>query len=584
MTSERLPPHGHRRRTAERGSLATTLFVITFIIAVAFSLALMSYQHWLFSRRAHDRQVARNLAESAAALAVAHMLKDAESSKAPPDSLGTFGAQNDFDSVITLTTPGSPALSKEQALTALSRDPRGGEGIAYVCFAPSVKARYHLTRLSRNNTSDSSVAGVGARIPPHSAQIVAYAACHGEIYEMQTVIFVPPAPLALIASGDVDTTGGLVVTGVSDARAYPGTPATIPVAKRRTTLVVSNSTASDAVCLGSGAYIRGRVQAVGGISIAKGNVVTGGVVPNAQAVELPDITVEKARSECFADGNGLRCLDVSGSTGDLEVDWFNHATSGLTVNGDLMLEGGTLVVDGDLHVTGTVHGDGAIIVDGSVTIDRGATLNADTSYALISRGLITLRGQVRNSSYVQGMVYSETGVKAAHLTILGSLFTRNSSGSGSVALDDVNVVCAPLGLRWPIGLPFSTEADDDETIIAGMARPSAGGQLLYSLTAIPFKTDGGKTWPCGEKARFTTLPRNELVERLLSFDDGAPHPGAIGGTIRNRAGSRGSMDNLNSYLNLLATPQKDPRHAVSFDANKLLKRTRTPRFLIWAPL
>ena len=578
-----------RRRVSERGSLATTLFVITFIIAVAFSLALMSYQHWLFSRRAHNRQIARNLAESAAALTVARMVGDPSAND--DDGLGSFGTRDDIKSVVTLTAPGTPVLSTEQALAALDRDPSGGEGIAYVCFAPSVKTRHRLARLSRHNTTDASVPGVDLRIPPHAAQVIAHGVCHGEVQEIETVIYVPPLPLALMASGPISTTGKVEVTGLREVQAFNGSVESIPPQKRAHVTVVSNSGAAPAIRMAAAA-IYGSLQTVGTVSLGRNTFVSGGVRQHANPEDIPDINVDSIVKQ--VEGNAYT-LEVS-SSGDLTVDWPSKSSGSLTVNGDLSLEGGTLCVNGNLHVTGCVKGDGCVAVKGSTTIDKGATLNADNVVALLSCGPISLKGTSRTSSFIQGLVYSESGVSASHLTILGGLITnsaRTSADAGVVSLDDATVVASPLATKKiRANAPFKSDLDDDVTIYTGYVKPDAsdltGRRKVYRGTAIAYWNnphDKDEPYDRANVGRFMSTNISDIVQGIKAYDlatEGGITDLLIVNTGNNIT-SRGREGEVYDYFRRLALG--DPSTTlVEIDVNRLLKTVKRPRFLLWRPL
>lgn len=571
-----------RRRRAERGSLVTTLFVISFIAVVAFSLALMSYQHWLHASRAHSRLMARTLAESAATQATARLVGESG-----------FTTDDTLASVFAATPPDRPPLTAQQAVEMLAQDAGGGSGIGYVCFAPSVATRYGLAHVSKHNATDASIEFRGARIPGQCARIVAHGACNGETYDLLTLVYVPPFPMAIISSGPLDSTGGLVVTGVRNANDFTGAVEDIPSNRRAKITVASNSNDAQAADIGPGATVYGTLQAVGGIRVAAGSEVKGSVLPRSQPVELPDFSYETLR-ERIAPSNIRNIeqdpstfgLPISGMVSDFTVDWLYRGSGNLYVSGNVTLDGGVLLVDGDLRVSGSVQGNGCIVVSGSTTIERGATLSTDNMVALVSRGPITLRGQDRKRSFIQGVVYSEARIDATHLTIVGSILTRSSSeGDGAMRLHDVNVVCSPTSARAVVGLPFRTSADDDTTHLMASFLVDADDptRVSWTGTAIPIKWDIGAmtAFPdVGAKRTWKGITRDELKRRYVELDAAYVHDGANGGNIANR-GRAGEID---TYLDAVQRGSDANQTILSFDLNKLLTVVSRYRVLLWRPL
>lgn len=581
-----------RRRRTEQGSLVATLFVISFVLVVAFSLTLMSYQHWLFGRREHRRLVAHYLAESAAATAVAKLVQG--------DSLGPdktahrgIGVEDDMDGVVVTTAPDGPPLTPTQALTALKKDKGGGDGIGYVCFSPTIQRTYKLDYLSRQNTTKSGVEGEGGiPVPSDAALVVAHAACHGEEATVETVVYVPPFPLALLSSGPIQATGRLEVTGLRDPLAFKGDVAAIPASKRARVNVVSNSNAGTAIDLQGGAAVYGSLQAVGGIKVARNGFVTGAVRPYSDAEEIPDLKVDEKINAVLGHQYALA---PSSSAAGLSVDWLYATGGSFSVFGDLVLEGGTLAVGGDLRVTGSVRGDGCVLVKGSTTIEGGAALSADNAVALMSRGPITLRGRGRTNSYIQGLVYSESSVLATRLTIVGALITnntRNASRSGEVTLDDVTLVASPVATKKKVPSPYEAGVDDDQTIYFASASidptDPTGQRKVINATAIAYwnkdESDRAVPYDAGNVGRFRSTSVDAIVNGIVEYDKSTE--GSIGALLVENVGNNitscGAEGRLRDYIAGLLRGES-PNTLIDIDLNRILKSVKRTRILMWRP-
>jgi cytoskeletal protein CcmA (bactofilin family) len=531
------------------------MLVIGVIVVVAFSLTAMSFQHWGFGQRAHNRQVARNMAASVASLAAARLIADP-----------ALGAPVHADDTVTYADPDNPGAS------------------AVVTFVPAEAARLGIA-CSLNNQTETSVDGAGSRVPRRTAQILAHGQCRGATAEVEMMLYVPPYPLALIASGPLTSTGGLVVSAIRDARDYQPDLSALPASKKAMATVASNDGGELAVELGPGAVINGNLQAVGQIKLAPDDVVKGAVMPQSNPAPLPDLDVSRALAACDTPQRRSWSIPAATRETDMHVEWMRRCEGSLQVDGDLTMDGATLVVTGDLHVTGSVKGKGSIVAGGAITIDRGADFDADNVVAVLAHGPITLSGVERAHSFLQGVVYSETSIRANHLTVLGTVMTKALPGQGAIALDDVSVVCAPVTVQTRFGLPASSGADDDESVWSATAYPDpadpTGKALRFDVSLISYSNDlhPNQQYQGGG----SNLTRKQAEDLILQLDLRAPHPGATGHNISNDKTMKGvpCVEILHQYFDKLEASPPDSSDMLNLDMNRLLKPAAQPRVLLW---
>jgi len=546
-------------RSSRRGSVITTLFIIALVMMVAFSMTVMAFQHWTFGQGRHNRQVARNLAESAAALAVARLTESP-----------AYGVDRLFTDTVSLTDPEDP------------------NSFAAVTFSPTRALEFKM-RSSFNNQSDDAVPGTEIQIPPRTAQVLARARFRGEVYDAEVLMFVPPYPYVVVASGPLVIRGAFVATGVSNAGDWTGSIDTMPRAKQNMVTVASNNSTSESVSLGGRSDINGDLTSVGAIHIDPGGKVRGAVRAHTDAAPMPDLSVEEYQEKTTTGTQRRLGTAVSdATTGDMTVEWLVRCDGGLEINGDLIMEGGTLSVAGDLTVRGSIKGKGNVVVGGTTRVEGGTTLTADGVVAILCKGDVFLRGASKADSVLQGIVYSEGNVFASNLTVVGTLITNSAEGKGGVTLDEVNMIGAPVALGVRGGLVCHPGTDDDLVVFSAFAYPRPGDRtgrdLRYRLIAKKYTDEYGAPFitPLGVADNLT---RQQAYDLIMKWDrETTPGmKGSAGGSILSREERKGSHTKVKEYFDALEKGPKKHELILNMDPNKLLRPAQVPRILMWRP-
>ena len=172
------------RRTG--GTAILTVLLVGSLLAMVFfvTAALVSIQLGLVGHQ-EQRQRSRNLAESAAALAIARLLENQDFGLAPGG---------------TVQVPG------------LGQDSFGG-----VSFDGAAASPLGLTKSCNNLKGDASIAGsLGGVLPPHSAQILALGRCGEQLCRLEVILHIPRYPYDVACSGPIRCNGNLLVASVRE--------------------------------------------------------------------------------------------------------------------------------------------------------------------------------------------------------------------------------------------------------------------------------------------------------------------------------------------------------------------------------
>lgn len=298
------------------------------------------------------------------------------------------------------------------------------------------------------DTDESKTGWDGYAVPKRSLHLVAVGRCRGVERVVQTVLHIPPFPYVIASSGTVNSDGGLLVTGVADAKdvAIKDGVVTIPQEKETAGHVASNGTGDPALLLGPDTEVTGDVRAAGEITLDPGAVVRGEVRPKVDPIGIPKLDID---SYDPAGRPGVQHLDNeeypnSTYTDRLKLEGFVRRAGNLEVTSKgLELKGAVLFVDGDLEVRGPIEGKGALIVTGDCTLHGGAKLSTDNEAALVVGGDVEIQGDGRQSTFV-GLVYTEGNFTAEDITLVGAFVANNVSSAGSaMRMNRVNLVSIP---------------------------------------------------------------------------------------------------------------------------------------------
>lgn len=352
--------------------------VALLVFSLGIALAALSISHLQLDHRRQHAQAAHNQAASAIHKAMARVLAD--------ESYGTRGeALNDDLSRITFASD-EPVYS------------------------------------TNNLESRGATTGWGGRvIPRQGLHLVSEASSRGVERTVEALYVVPPFPYAVASSSPVSTVGAVTVGGVEAAADLARLEDLILPAD-----LVSNSAAEPAVRWGPGAEIRGDLLAVGPIDVRPGSVVEGRVRNGIAPVSVPRMSLDHYDP---IDSESTVRLGPQSALPEHLTGLFRRSGS-VQHAGPLLLDNGVLFVDGDLSIAldsrgrGGLHGVGAVISTGRVSIHGGSQFSEHNGVALLAREGVWLHGGGRESSFFQGLIYTEGPLEAADITLLGSLIVR----------------------------------------------------------------------------------------------------------------------------------------------------------------
>lgn len=376
-------------RGERRGaSLATVMMVVAMMMALAFTVVAIAFNHLNLSNKSVNSSKAHLLAEATLAKTIDAIAKN-------PD-FGLTGTAE--EKTVRVTFDSLP----EGSAGVLSFDPdvASSEGVAY----------------STNNKSESPTNGAGSKmVPGESFHLVAIGHVKNSTARVETVIVVPKFPFSVAAEGAIRSNGGLVVASVR-----PGVPYDLNYPIHEDDLepghMVSNSkSGDDAIILSGENKIYGDLQSSSGATIAADTSVLGEIRLNASDESLPKVHASNYDPEAEP---GLQV--VNSGAGQLDVEGYNKSYGDLTVDNGIKLNGGVLYVDGNLTVNaGGVTGKGALITTGKLTIYGDGEAATDRQAALISDGDITLKGATTDKAKFAGLVYTNGKLKAENLRLAG---------------------------------------------------------------------------------------------------------------------------------------------------------------------
>ena len=444
-------------------SLGGTLLAVAILAALAATLASLCVTHLRTSRRAESTLHASNLARSAIAAGVAKVLDQQD-----------YGVAQLPDETVTIETP---------------------HGTAFLSFNPD-RADDQDMMYSTNNAANSMSAtgGQGRVVPANSIHLVARGYSGDVIRQVETVISVPTFPWALAADGEIIIRDGAVVGSLPEG-VWPPNMADLEPAD-----LVSNSTSDSAIVLGSGSRILGDIETPGKVVLTDSTVrVEGQVRESADPSRLPKMDVTEfdpqAQGIAFDDITGLSSLTQTAASNSNGAASSGTALTGaarhegaLQLNQDIELSGAMLFVNGDLTVNGNIEGTGVLVVNGDLNVTSGVSLDGATKVAIVSSGKVSLRGVGPASSSIRGLFYTEGGLKAEEITVVGSLIAAGPDAS-------VELVNA-RALSQTITTTTSGTANTTGVGVGGTASTTgggggAGGQTNFMAAMMLLTRDGG---------------------------------------------------------------------------------------------
>lgn len=419
---------------------ATTLGTVLLALSVGLTLTLlvasvsMSGSH--FSRSIDRRDVARNLAEAAIAEGLAIVQQS--------EHYGQLG------------------LSSRD----ISVESKVPQSYGYLTFNHTQASRLSMDYSSNHFFSNSPQAGAqGRTIPRSSVHLVGLGVSGSSRQQVEALIFKPPFSEGISCAGRVHASN-VLIGGLRDPAAFAGSYAATPHTQKMAGHIFATGSDRQAVNLQENSDIRGNVGSVGGIRISASKV-QGEVHPRALRRKIPQLNLEQIvttmtqlegswnwrganASPARGGGDGSSARPMSG---------YRVLNGPMVVNGDLHLNGAAVYVRGDVQIRGSLRGQGALIATGSAKIEKGSPHDPQSNLTLCAGGNVDLAGDGKDSSFFQGMVYSEGDIQAHDISVMGALVAPGGRSSvlastGNVFLENVNVYPCPRQVSMTMGTPF----------------------------------------------------------------------------------------------------------------------------------
>lgn len=336
----------------------------------------------------------------------------------------------------------------------------GNEVLASTCSVdvnmsdpdPTRRAGFHVISFQKggpwpysSNCLGSGGTGYGGRsLPVGSVHVLSVGYHKGQYVTLEVLLQHPPFPYGLACDGPVRSLSALVVQGTTGVRSGG------VLELDRPGHVASNAAVSQAVDIaGDETLITGFIQTPGTIKISPQAVVRGGLKPGSEPLELPKINFANFSQVAT---EGVKVLDPEFFERQ-HLNTLYYSARDLSFQGGITFEKGLVRCTGNVLVKNGVDGEGAIISDGDVTIQGGASLTGSNKVAIVARGKITLQG---GDSNFQGLVYSEAGVEADHVTIVGNTVVNvpeGSTASGEALMKErVRVVADSSVGKWTLSV------------------------------------------------------------------------------------------------------------------------------------
>ncbi len=385
-------------RKPHQGHAIAYLTVMTGLLFAALATA---SQVWSFqfgvTANVINKDAAKRLAESAAHVAVAQILKD------PHTSPG----------LVDITLPSF----------------EGGHG--YVTFSSGAQPSAMTIPVSVNNLEGkSSVPGWSNRVvPAENASIVAVGHYRGLTTKSEVILHVPAYPYVIASTAPIIATDALQVFGVRSAKALLGGFSAITPDQKSAGHVATNAFESTLLS-GNKTDIQGDVQSRGKIIIDNGALVRGEVRPESDAIPMPIVDVTSFDTNTKPETNNISASALNALT----MSGFNRSKS-LTINNGLKLDSGVLYVEGDLQINGGLSGKGAIFATGKVTIIGGTTLAGEHQAAILAKGGLTIEGNPSDPSECRGLLYTEGDLVCRNANVAGGIVVKNPSAGGKSTLE-----------------------------------------------------------------------------------------------------------------------------------------------------
>ena len=364
-------------------ALACLLFLVVFVL-----LGTVLSGHGLISGL-ENKTRARNLAEAAVKRCCLRLRNQSDYGLKPGEAL-------------TVTLPGDPAGSQGR-----------------VVFEGNDASLNNLD--GQAAVSDSR----GVPVPARSALLIGLGQCRSSQVRVEALLRRADFPYVLASQGPVESSGATRIGSLSS-----DTQSLLPGD------LASNSCSDRAVALGPQSFVSGDLRSAGGLFLDPLAKVDGQTFLHASQVELPRIDLQ-----CYDPLGRMAFQDIPTLTGNQDLCGIGRCSTDMTIQGHLRLQGASLFVNGDLLVTDGISGSGLLVVMGQTRVQQGIQLETSDRAVLLSGGHVWLTGVGARASQFHGLVYTQGGLTAQQLSLVGAFI---SSGSDQATLiQDANLAYDP---------------------------------------------------------------------------------------------------------------------------------------------
>ncbi len=473
-------------------ALGTVLACLAALAIVLFAAVSASLSHLSFSQASTNQEHAQNLADAALSEAIGRLVT----------SNYSFG-QNSSDE-IQVTIPG--LQDAEGWLRFDSSGPFAG--------------KQSVNNLDSDN---QVVGGLGRTVPGRTVHLIARGRVGNTVRWVECLYHKPPFPDGLIATGPIDAKT-LHLVGIRQEGDYTGgDPNSIPPENTLPGNLFSNSTsgfvaAGPSATVSQNSLITGSAGSVASVTNDATSVVQGELLPFSDPRPMPNLDIRGKINLLLP--NAIPIANSYPGSHQLDPDWFCLADGGLSVGGDLELQGSALLVRGDLNVARAITGTGVVLVDGNVTIGDGGTnvVTGDQVAIACTRDFV-LSAAAPESNYFKGLVYCEGDFEARDITVVGATVVHGKNGSrGSAELENVRFIYNPGAVELVLQPPRGYE-DQNHTLAIGFTlRPGpVEGEYLCDARAYFGRSDD-----CGDKTG--NPPNIDNPEVWPTLDSSTPTP------------------------------------------------------------
>lgn len=335
--------------------------------------------------------------------------------------------------------------SGEGLTVTLPGDPAGAQGC--VVFQGANASLNNL--LGQAAVADSR----GWPVPARSALLIGVGKCRSSQVRIEALLRRADFPYVLASQGPVESSGATRIGSLSNntQNLLPGD-------------LASNSCSDRAVALGPESFVSGDLRCAGGVFLDPLAKVNGQTFLHASQVELPKIDLKS-----YDPFGRLAFQDIPTLTGNQDLCGICRCSTDMTVQGHLNLQGASLFVNGDLVVTNGISGSGLLVVMGQTQVQQGIQLETSDRAVLLSGGHVLLTGVGAQASQFHGLVYTQGGLTAQQLSLVGAFVSSGSDQAtliqdASLAYDpQVTRLSLPTGSMLIPGSPSGKNTESTPT-------------------------------------------------------------------------------------------------------------------------